>query len=79
MRRLLPLLLLLLGLTAIAHADGQWVGQPAPTIALPDQDATATFFVPLSLQAVLLYGRRQGFLWIGAFTLVMAVPKSVAL
>lgn len=39
----------------------------------PTQDFFALLFIPISLSAVLFYGRR-GFLWIAAFTLAMAVP-----
>jgi signal transduction histidine kinase len=38
----------------------------------PLNDFGGTLFIPLSLQAVLFYGRRAGFLWTAAFTLVMA-------
>jgi signal transduction histidine kinase len=38
----------------------------------PLNDFGGTLFIPLSLQAVLFYRRRAGFLWIAAFTLLMA-------
>ena len=38
----------------------------------PLNDFGGTLFIPLSLQAVLFYRRRLGFLWIAAFTLLMA-------
>jgi len=38
----------------------------------PLNDFGGTLFIPLSLQAVLFYQRRAGFLWIAAFTLLMA-------
>jgi len=39
----------------------------------PTQDFFALLFVPISLSAVLFYGKR-GFLWIAAFTVALAVP-----
>jgi signal transduction histidine kinase len=39
----------------------------------PTQDFYALLFIPISLSAVLFYGKR-GFLWIAAFTLALAVP-----
>jgi len=39
----------------------------------PTQDFFALLFIPISLSAVLFYGKR-GFLWIAAFTLALAVP-----
>ncbi|UCH59549.1 MAG: sensor histidine kinase [Anaerolineales bacterium] len=39
----------------------------------PLNDFGGSLFVPLSLQAVLFYGRRAGSLWTAAFTLIMAV------
>ncbi|HZD56730.1 MAG TPA: sensor histidine kinase [Anaerolineales bacterium] len=38
----------------------------------PLNDFGGTLFIPLSLQAVLFYQRRAGFLWTAAFTLLMA-------
>ncbi|HSF83297.1 MAG TPA: sensor histidine kinase [Anaerolineales bacterium] len=38
----------------------------------PLNDFGGNLFIPLGLQAVLFYGRRTGFLWSAAFTLVMA-------
>ena len=35
----------------------------------PHQDTFLALFVPLALQAVQLFGRRTGFIWIGAFPL----------
>ncbi|HET8730998.1 MAG TPA: peroxiredoxin [Moraxellaceae bacterium] len=55
MRRLLPLLLLLLGLTPTVHAEGQWVGQPAPAIALPDQDGKVRQLSEFHGQWIALY------------------------
>jgi signal transduction histidine kinase len=39
----------------------------------PTQDFFALLFIPISLSAVLFYGKR-GFLWIAAFTVALAVP-----
>ncbi len=39
----------------------------------PTQDFFALLFVPISLTAVLFYGKR-GFLWIAAFAVALAVP-----
>ena len=39
----------------------------------PTQDFFALLFIPISLTAVLFYGKR-GFLWIAAFTVALAVP-----
>ena len=39
----------------------------------PLNDFGATLFIPLSLQAVLFYQRRVGFMWIATFTLIMAI------
>jgi signal transduction histidine kinase len=39
----------------------------------PTQDFFALLFIPISLSAVLFYGKR-GFLWIAAFSLALAVP-----
>jgi signal transduction histidine kinase len=39
----------------------------------PNQDFFALLFIPISLSAVLFYGKR-GFLWIAAFSLALAVP-----
>jgi signal transduction histidine kinase len=39
----------------------------------PTQDFFALLFVPISLSAVLFYGKR-GFLWIAAFAVALAVP-----
>jgi signal transduction histidine kinase len=39
----------------------------------PVQDFFALLFIPISLSAVLFYGKR-GFLWIAAFSLALAVP-----
>jgi signal transduction histidine kinase len=38
------------------------------------RDFIAVLFIPLSLEAVLHFGRRAGFLWIAAFCLLMAGP-----
>jgi signal transduction histidine kinase len=43
----------------------------------PVLDFFGLLFVPLSLQAVFLLGRRLGFLWIGLFFLAMAGPMLV--
>ncbi len=40
----------------------------------PHVDFFAGLFVPLSLQAVLLFGRRLGYLWIALFPVAMFVP-----
>ncbi len=44
----------------------------------PTEDFFALLFIPLSLQAVLFFGRRLGFLCIAAFTLAMAVPLLIS-
>jgi signal transduction histidine kinase len=41
---------------------------------LPPEDFFANLFIPLSIQAVLFFGRRFGFMCIAFFSLVMAVP-----
>jgi signal transduction histidine kinase len=40
----------------------------------PHEDFLPMLFIPLSLQAVLFFKRRTGFIWIGAFTLAIAGP-----
>ncbi len=42
------------------------------------QDYFPILFIPLSLQAVLFFGRRQGFFWIGAFSLLALVETLVS-
>ncbi len=46
-------------------------------IVAPTMDFLPMLFFPLSFQAVEFFGRRLGFLWIGGFTLAMAVPLLV--
>jgi signal transduction histidine kinase len=41
---------------------------------LPPEDFFANLFIPLSIQAVLIFGRRVGFICIAFFSLVMALP-----
>jgi signal transduction histidine kinase len=43
----------------------------------PILDFFGPLFIPLSLQAVFLFGRRIGFLWIGLFFLAMAGPMFI--
>jgi signal transduction histidine kinase len=43
----------------------------------PPLDFCALLFTPISMSAVLYYGRRKGFIWIAAFTVAMAVPLIV--
>jgi len=43
----------------------------------PILDFFAPLFIPLSLQAVFLFGRRLGFLWIGLFSLATAGPMLI--
>lgn len=53
MRHALALLLLLL--SPLALADGQWVGRPAPALTLPDQDGKARRLAEFRGQWVALY------------------------
>jgi signal transduction histidine kinase len=42
------------------------------------QDYFPILFIPLSLQAVLFFGRRQGFFWIGAFSILALVETLIS-
>ncbi len=42
------------------------------------QDYFSILFIPLSLQAVLFFGRRQGFFWIGAFSILALVETLIS-
>ena len=57
------------------------LAQTALTLAIllvaPDLDFLPILFAPLSIQAVLLFGRSRGFLWIAAFSLAIAVPLMI--
>jgi len=46
-------------------------------LSRPTQDFFALLFIPISLSAVLFYGKR-GFLWIAAFSLALAVPLIIS-
>jgi len=45
--------------------------------SMPEMDFLPALFYPLCYQAVLFFGRRRGFWWIGAFVLLMAGPVLV--